>query len=215
MNLMTKAIGAGLLGVSVTLGGCALLDSLMLEPLTFQDGSDAWIDVEATESLPEDQRDAGAVVLVKGSDRIPGRKYERAYKDESNGLLPGIGNAVGSNFGAWGAIAGPIGGIVAAVYAAIRGRRKFSLAKAGQGLMALALVEFAKTMQDMKDGKIDTDADGKVALNEISAYIAKRGKDSANPEFIKRVVEIALSSMVESDKQKKLEELADEFGAGV
>jgi hypothetical protein len=180
--------------LALTLGGCALLDSLMLSRMKNSRGEDLFVDGRG--ELTTESKDAG------------GRENEPAY-----GSAPGDGvsalSALAQAFGGpWGAAAGAGLGLITAAYAALRGRRQLSAerakAAAWQGGMALLV----SVIEDLKNGAIDADKNGRIKLAEIREYIRKRGKEALKPAFVAEVVRIVTSTLSETEKQRALEEAA-------
>lgn len=191
----------------LTLTGCAALDALLLEPLYAEDGQQQYIDVAATEALPPEIKAKGDVVLVKASDRVPGREYEVAYSGEASSTLGSVGGLLNLIPG-WGGLATGVLGLFGGGYAAIRGKKKINAAKAGKAAFAGLSAELVQTIEAIKAGELDEDKNGKISTDEIAAYVKKRGKDFIKPEFLAEVVRISTSTLEPSVKQKRLEELA-------
>lgn len=199
---MKKIILTVLFATTVFLTGCAALDATLLKPLTNDAGEQMYEDVEASKA-------AGRPVIVADSERVPGKKYELQFTSKPSAqvdLLTSLASAFG---GPWGSLAsGVVGVLISGVYAGIRGKKRLD----GEKVKTAAMTEVATFMislaEDLKSGALDTDENGKVSVEEIKEYLRKKGKEAADPAFLARIVSVVTSTMVDSDKQKALEEIA-------
>jgi hypothetical protein len=186
--------------------GCALMDSLMLDPMRDANGERLYIDISATEALPEAEREAGKAVLVRESQREPGRAYEQAYRAEPSAAVRQV-ESLANLIPGWGGLAAALTGLFAGGYAALRGKRRLEAAVAGRAAMAGLSAELVSTIEAIQRGELDTDGDGKVSLREIRAFVRKRGKRALKPDVLARVVNIVTSSLTPTEQQRELERL--------
>ncbi len=208
-----KKVAVILLSLTLFLSGCSLLDGFfyeeMRDPVT---NEITYVDVEATEALPQEMQDAGQAVLVKASDRIDGREYEVAYTDSPSAEYGAVGSVVsgiGNALGGWGILGTALFGGLFSLYSGIRGKRRLVASEAGRKAALLGAAEIASVLADYNSGKMDTNKNGKVSMAEVGVYLVKRGKSYANPEFVQSIINIVTSSMSESEKQAALEKAAE------
>lgn len=191
---MRHFVLVALVSLCVFLSGCALLDSLMLGRMRDPQGQELYVDREG--KLTHEAKDA------QGNPNEPA--YESGPSDTVNALAAGA-QALG---GPWGAAIGGGLGLIAAAYAALRGRRQVNAERAKgaawQGGMALLV----GVLEDIKTGALDADRNGKISLAEIREYIRKRGKEALKPAFVAEVVRIVTSTLTPTEKQRALEEAA-------
>lgn len=191
---MRHFVLVALVSLCVFLSGCALLDSLMLGRMRNAQGQELYLDREGKPT--REATDA------QGNPNEPA--YESGPSDAVSALAAGA-QALG---GPWGAAIGSGLGLIAAAYAALRGRRQVNAERAKgaawQGGMALLV----GVLEDIKTGALDADRNGKISLAEIREYIRKRGKEALKPAFVAEVVRIVTSTLTPTEKQRALEEAA-------
>lgn len=188
---MRKLIVMSLLVGLLTFSGCALLESALYEqardPLTSEL---EWVDVDATNGLPDDLKKEGFVVTVTTSEKVPGKAYEPYYGEEPSDIVKSTSGFLGMIPG-WGALASSIlTFVVGAGGGLIRGRRKLNGEKAKSEGFRLLSAELIQTLEDIKTGKLDTDEDGKVSIKEIGEYIKDRGLKSVEPAKLEELLRI-------------------------
>ncbi len=191
---MRHFVLVALVSLCVFLSGCALLDSLMLGRMRNAQGQELYLDREGKPT--REATDA------QGNPNEPA--YESGPSDAVSALAAGA-QALG---GPWGAAIGSGLGLIAAAYAALRGRRQVNAERAKgaawQGGMALLV----GVLEDIKTGALDADRNGRISLAEIREYIRKRGKEALKPAFVAEVVRIVTSTLTPTEKQRALEEAA-------
>ena len=191
---MRHFVLVALVSLCVFFSGCALLDSLMLGRMRNAQGQELYLDREGKPT--REATDA------QGNPNEPA--YESGPSDTVSALAAGA-QALG---GPWGAAIGGGLGLIAAAYAALRGRRQVNAERAKgaawQGGMALLV----GVLEDIKTGALDADRNGKISLAEIREYIRKRGKEALKPAFVAEVVRIVTSTLTPTEKQRALEEAA-------
>lgn len=185
---------AALMALCLLLSGCALLDSLMLNRLRDAQGQELFIDREGK--------------LTREAHDAQGRPHEPAYSSEPGSAVDALAQGAAALGGPWGAAIGGGLGLIAAAYAALRGRRQVNAERAKgaawQGGMALLV----SVLEDIKSGAIDADKNGKISLAEIREYVRRRGKEALKPAFVAEVVRIVTSTLTPTEKQRALEEAA-------
>lgn len=191
---MRHFVLAVLASLCVFLSGCALLDSLMLGRMRNAQGEELYIDREGK--------------LTREAADAQGNAHEPAYSSEPSEAVSALAQGAQALGGPWGAAAGAGLGLIAAAYAALRGRRQVNAERAKteawQGGMALLV----NVLEDIKSGAIDADRNGKISPTEIREYIRKRGKEALKPAFVAEVVRIVTSTLTQTEKQRALEEAA-------
>ncbi|CAG0979985.1 hypothetical protein PLCT2_01845 [Planctomycetaceae bacterium] len=191
---MRHFVLAVLVSMCVFLSGCALLDSLMLSRMRNEQGQELYVDREGK--------------LTREAADAQGNAHEPAYSSEPSEAVGALAQGAQALGGPWGAAAGAGLGLIAAAYAAMRGRRQVNAARAKteawQGGMALLV----NVLEDIKTGAIDADRNGKISLKEIREYVRKRGKEALKPAFVAEVVRIVTSTLTPTEKQRALEEAA-------
>ncbi len=191
---MRHFILAMLVSVCVLLSGCALLDSLMLGRMRDEQGQELYVDRDG--KLTREAKDA------HGNPNEPA--YGSGPSDAVSALTAGA-QALG---GPWGAAAGAGLGLIAAAYAALRGRRQVDAERAKSAVWQGGMALLVGVLEDIKTGAIDADKNGKISLAEIREYIRKRGKEALKPAFVAEVVRIVTSTLTPTEKQRALEEAA-------
>lgn len=191
---MRHLLLATLVSLACFLSGCALLDSLLLGRMKNEQGQELFIDRDGK--------------LTRESHDARGNPHEPAYTSEPSEAASALAAGAQALGGPWGAAAGAGLGLIAAAYAALRGRRQVSAERvktaAWQGGMALLV----SVLEDIKQGAIDADKNGKISVAEIREYIRKRGKEALKPAFVAEVVRIVTSTITPTEKQRALEEAA-------
>ncbi|MCC6573292.1 MAG: hypothetical protein IT462_05815 [Planctomycetes bacterium] len=181
--------------LTLLLSGCALLDGLFMDPQRDAQGRPLFVD-EQGRLTPE------AVNPATGVAREP------AYSGAPSPLAAGATGAASTLLGPWGAAAGAGIGLFASVYAALRGKRRIDAERAKSAAWQGGMTLLVGVIEDIKNGRIDADRNGKVSLKEIAAYVSKRGRDAINPDFVAEVVRIVNSTLPEADKSAALAKLA-------
>jgi hypothetical protein len=183
-----------LVALACFLSGCAMLDSLLLGRMRNEQGQELYLDRDG--KLTREAADA------QGNPNEPA--YGSGPSDAVNALAAGA-NALG---GPWGAAAGAGLGLIAAAYAALRGRRQVNAERAKGAAWQGGMSLLVSVLEDVKSGAIDADRNGKISLAEIREYIRKRGKEALKPAFVAEVVRIVTSTLTPTEKQRALEEAA-------
>lgn len=192
--IMRHLLLTTLISLCVFLSGCALLDSLMLSRMRDAQGEELYLDRNGK--------------LTREAHDAQGKPHEPAYSSEPSGAVDALAQGAQALGGPWGAAIGGGLGLIAAAYAALRGRRQVNAERAKgaawQGGMALLV----GVLEDIKSGAIDADRNGKISLAEIREYVRKRGKEALKPAFVAEVVRIVTSTLTPTEKQRALEEAA-------
>lgn len=187
-----------LFSVALLLTGCAFTDRLLLSPKTTPDGQELYIERTTGEETTS----------ATGKD---GKPNERAYTSAPSGAVTGASSLLGLA-GPWGAVAGYGMGIVATVYAALRGRAAINAAKARAAAIKAGMVLVNAVVADWKAGVLDTDRDGVVSLAEIGDYIKMKALKSLTPEGIQAILKVISDAvMPEPVKAAELEKIAAEL----
>jgi hypothetical protein len=190
---MKKFLLALLVSATLFMTGCRALDSLLLDPMVdIETGEQLYVDLEATEALPESAKENGEVVVVLESERVPGREYELAYSGDESATVKSAKGLI-STLGPWGALGGGLLSLLTGGYAAARGRKKFKLG----GTKELLTSELVKMIEELKANDGD--------LNETVKKLGSKVKD---PEYLKEVVRIVTGDFSDSERQKLLEKAA-------
>ncbi len=187
----------GLLAFSIS--GCGMLDSLLLGRMRNERGQELFVTAQG--QLTHAGRDAN------GQENEPA--YGSAPSEGVNALMLGA-QVLG---GPWGAAAGAGLGLIAAAYAALRGRRQVNAERAKTAAWQGGMALLVGVLEDLKNGAIDADRNGRITLKEIREYIRKRGKEALKPAFVAEVVRIVTGTLTQTEKQKALEEAAARLGA--
>lgn len=198
------------LAMVMLLSGCALLDDLFLDPLKTEDGEALYVDVAATAALPDADKQAGKAVLVRESQLVPGKEYEKAYSDQPSALVGTIGS-ISKMIPGWGALSGGILSLLVGGYAGLRGRKSYKAGVAAREAGVLGMGLLAEVIADYSAGKLDEDKDGSIDLGEIGSYLKRKGLEHLNPDFVQKVINVGASGLQTSEKQKALAELAKQI----
>lgn len=184
-----------LLLFALTLSGCAALDALLLGRMRDAQGQDLFITADGR--------------LTTESHDSEGRPHEPAFHagpgEGAQALMQGAA-ALG---GPWGGALGAGLGLLAAAYAALRGRRRVSAERAKTAAFSGGMALVVGLLEDLKSGALDADKNGRVSLAEIREYVRRRGKEAINPAFVAEVVRIVTGTFTETEKQRLLEEAAE------
>lgn len=192
---MKNAILILLFSLALLLGGCAFTDRLLLQPKTAPDGTELFIERTTGEETTN----------PTGKD---GKPNERAYTGAPSGAVTGASSLIGLA-GPWGAVAGYGMGLVAFLYAALRGKAAINAAKARAAAIKAGLVIVNQVVADWKAGVLDSDRDGVVSLAEIGDYIKAKALKALTPEGIQAIIKIVSDAvMPEPVKAVELEKIA-------
>lgn len=192
---MQKVILSILLVVTLFLTGCAFTDRMLLSRETTPDGQELFIERTTGEKTTS----------AVGAD---GKPNEPAYVSAPSGAVTGAAQLLGLA-GPWGSVAGYGLGIVATLYAALRGRAAINAAKARAAAVKAGMVLVSAVIADWKAGVLDADRDGTVSLAEIADYIKMKAMKSLTPEGIQAILKVISDAvMPEPVKQVELEKIA-------
>lgn len=191
INLRSWGILAILVGI-LSLSGCAFTDSLLLKREVDSVGRELYIE----SADPEGPLTVDPI----GPDGVPN---EPAYSNQPAEAPRSFATMIGNIWGVGGWTGAGVG-VLSTIYAFLRGKRRFNKAKAVGELMAETLAFLIDLINDIKSGKLDTDADGKISIAEIKSYISARGKEALDPAFLDRIVTIVSKSSDPAADLKKL-----------
>lgn len=172
----------------VLISGCALLDGLLLEPRRDEQGRPLFTD------------ENGELTTVP-QNPLTGQPHRPAFTGSPSPLAREAATALG---GPWGALAGAGAGLLASLYAALRGRRRLAAERARSHVWQDGMTLLVKMIEDIKAGRAAARKDGVTSLREIREFVRRRGKDAVHPEFLAEVVRVLNSNLPEADKQAAL-----------
>jgi hypothetical protein len=167
---------------ALTLAGCSLLDSLLIEkqPILDETGAPLY--------LAED----GELTPVK-VDPKTGKERQQAFRVQSGTSTRALSD-LASGFGPWGALAGGIIGLAGTIYARIRGKQ-LGAANAKLNVTATALRGTVLTIEKIKE-LADANKDGRITAGELRELVRARGKEILkDPATYAALVEIAEKSL--------------------
>lgn len=179
--------------------GCAFTDRMLLSRETTPDGKELFIDRRTGERTTE-------------PTGVDGKPNEPAYSSAPSGAVTGAAGIVGAIGGPWGAIAGYGLGILATLYAAIRGKAALNAVTARKAAVKAGMPIVLSIVADWKAGVLDADKDGVVSIAEIADYIKKRALASLTPQGIQDILKIISDAVLpEAAKTVALEDIAAEL----
>lgn len=187
------------LALTLPLTGCALFDSLFMDQQRDDQGRPLFIDEQG-------------LLTPQAVNPATGAAREAAYSGAPSPLAKGAQGAAASLFGPWGAAAGAGVGLLAGLYAALRGKRRVNAERAKAAAWQGGMTLLVSVIEDIKNGRMDTDKNGRVSLAEVRDYVRKRGRDALNPDFISEVVRIVNSTLPEAEKSAALQTAAANLG---
>lgn len=189
MKLKTAALAGLVLYLSMFMSGCAMfLDQLKNDKGELMFRNKTTLEVVAESEIPAGRAD----------------DFEPVWSGKPGPALSTLGAVLGIVGGPWGAVAASGVAAVAGLGAAVANKRKLNVAAAGQEAAMSGMGLAVSIIEDIKEGKVDLDENGKIDQAEIKAYVAKRAKDALKPEFFEEVVRIITSSLPDAEKKAAL-----------
>jgi hypothetical protein len=179
---------------------CAFTDRMLLSREKTPDGVELFIDHRTGEKTTE------------AFSKVDGKPNEPAYSSVPSSAVNGAAGIVSAIGGPWGAIAGYGLGILATLYAAIRGKGALNAANAKKAAIKAGMPIVLSIVADWKSGILDADKDGVVSIAEIADYIKKRALASLTPQGIQDILKIISDAVLpEAAKTVALEDIAAEL----
>ena len=193
----SKAVASTLLVLyfSLYVTGCAMF----MHQLTNEDGEPMF-----------QNKTTGAMIAQSELDKLPPAEQDKyqAYYDGKPGPVLSLGASIISMLGPWGAMAGAaISGVIPGVVAGIVNKKKFNAEAAKNEVVTDSLAVAVGIIQDLRDGKVDRDHDGKIEPDEIMEYAKEKVKGAMSPEFFNEIVRIVQSTLPVEKKAERMAEV--------